>query len=1072
MKLTTVLILCATLSVSAKGITQKVTLNMRDAPFATVLGELQKQTGYAFIYTETQLLAANNISVNVKNMPFQKALDICFSNQPLRYNIFEKTVVVELTDRPETNNKAESAATVTITGVVLGANDAPLAGATVKIKGSNKAVVTNEKGEFTISTAKGNVVLVVSFVGYEAKEVEAETNKPITITLLRQDNELNQIVIVGYGSQKKKDVTGAVSTLSSKDLEDRPNTQFGYAIEGKAAGVQIIRSSGQPQAGFSIRVRGTASITSASDPLYIVDGVPTYNTNEINPSDIESITILKDAASAAIYGTSGANGVVLITTKRGKNQKLKLALSTSAMFSTPWKKLDVLNGEQFKALATEMGYTTDWDTYNKNTNWQDEVFRTAVTGNYQLSATGGTAKTSYYVSGAIINQQGIVINNNLNRGTLKLNLDHQLTKFIKVGTSISYDHWNDKDVPENSRNGVITRLITTIPNIGIRDADDPEMYARSPFLNDLENPVSTVYQPDHLYKTNRWQGNVYAEATVVKGLKVKSLFGFEHNKGIYNSYQDSVQTRYGKSLSGIAAENDYKYNYWISENTATYSTKINNHSFDALGGFIVSREITDNLYLSSYDFTGAANTNVRSGNVQALPSPYYVRKSHASFIGRVNYSYKDKYMFTSNFRADGSGQFPQQNRWGYFPSFSVGWRISQEKFFQNALPFVNDLKIRAGWGLVGNDRATPYAWYGLIDTMSRYLINGNTLTAYTPTTLENTDLKWEKTSQTDIGIDLAILNSRVSITADYYYKKTTDMLLDVPQPASTGFTTALQNAGSLLNKGFEFSVSSKNIVHNNFTWNTDFNISFNHNKVLNIIGNTIPAGAVNASGDDFYTAIVTEGHALGMFYGKTSLGVDPETGDINFLQTADGSEDSIGIIGNANPKYVFGFTNNFRYKNFTLEVFFQGVQGSHLFNATRILSESMALAMNQSATVLKRWEKEGDVTNVPRATANDWTNAYPSTRFIENGSYVRLKALTLGYSVPAFSLAKVKVSQCKLYLTCENLLTFTKYSGYDPDVSAFSGASQSTTDQNTAPGVDFGTYPQSRDFIIGLNVTF
>ncbi|MEI8052712.1 MAG: TonB-dependent receptor [Bacteroidota bacterium] len=962
-----------------------------------------------------------------------------------------------------------------ITGNVVSESGTPLLGVTIKIKGIELATATDANGNFSIDVSE-NAVLLVSYIGYETQEIPVLNRQHINIKLKQQNRQLDQVVVVGYGVQKKKDLTGSLSTINAKELENRPNTQFGYSIEGKAAGVQIIRSSGQPQAGFSIRVRGTSSITSDSDPIYVVDGVPTYNVNEINPADIESITVLKDASAAAIYGSSGANGVVLITTKRGKNQKLKLSFNTSVTMSAVWKKMDVLNASQFKDLATELGETTDWNLYNANTNWQDQIFRNAITQNYQLSATGGNKKTSYYLSGSAINQNGIVLNNSLKRLTLKTNIDHQISKMFTVGTSISYDNWKDVDVSENDRNGVITRLFTTIPNIGIRDPQHPEQYARSPFINDLENPVSTVYQPEHLFKNNRLHGNVYLEASLLKGLKFKSLLGFENAEGIYTSFQDSVQTRYGQSLGGLAAKNTYNYKYWVSENTLNYNTKINNHHFELLAGVIASRETNNNLYKSSHDFAGAPNTNVESGNIKSPDIPDYARKSHVAVIGRVNYNYKEKYYLTSNFRADASGQFTPSHRWGYFPSFSGGWRISQEDFFKN-VKGINELKVRAGWGVVGNDRSRPYAWYGLIDTMQAYLFGGSTRTAFINTTLENSDLKWERTSQVDLGLDLSLLNNKLNFTVDYYSKITKDLLIEIPIPGSVGIpgNTALQNAGSIENKGFEFQVSSKNITKSNFKWNTDFNIYFNNSKVINIVGTTLYTGAINPSGNSVNISLVQAGLPLGSFYGFVSEGVDPTTGLIKYKDLdnngiIDGNDQT--VIGNANPKYTFGVTNSLSYKNFSLDVFFQGVQGNDVFNATRILTESMALPMNQSAKVLKRWRNPGDITNIPGVSPYNWDNSAVSSRYIEDGSYVRLKALTIGYSLPKKKIEKLKMSRCMLYFTAENLLTFTHYSGFDPEVSMFSGSGKGATNQNTSPGVDYGTYPQSRDFIIGANISF
>jgi TonB-linked SusC/RagA family outer membrane protein len=1044
---------------------QNVHIKLKQAELTKVFKAIEKQSPYRFLYNYDLLQLQKKVDVEVANTPVSNLLDNVLTNSGLEYKLLDNKLIVVV---PKESTVAEGRK---ISGTVLSEKGEPLIGANIMVKGTKNGTSTGDKGTFNL-TVPENAILVVSYINYETQEITIGTNSSFVIKLKQADNELNQIVVVGYGTQKKKDLTGSLSTISSKDLENRANTQFGYAIEGKTSGVQVIRSSGQPQAGFSIRVRGTASITSSSDPLYVVDGVPTYNTSEINPADIENITILKDASSAAIFGSSGANGVVLITTKRGKSQKFKLSYNASITSSTAWKKMDVLNADQFKALATEMGGSTDWTKYTANTNWQDEIFRNAISQNHQLSATGGNDKTTYYLSGSINDQKGIVLNNSLKRNTLKANIDHQISNKIKVGTSIAYDSWKDIDVSENNRNGVITRLFTSIPNIGIRDKEDPTMYARSPFINDLENPVSTVYQPDHLNANKRFHGNVYAEAELIKGLKIKSLYGMENSKGTFTSFQDMIQTRYGKSSKGLAVENTFDYKYWISENTVNYNKAIKDHNISVLAGFIVSRETQDNVYKNARDFSAAgSNTNVDAGAVKSPAIPDYYQKSHMSYLGRINYSYKDKYYVTSNFRADGSGQFSEKNRWGFFPSFSTGWRVSKEDFFKD-VKSISELKIRAGWGLVGNDRAQPYAWYGLVDTNSnKYLIGGITRTGYTPNTLENSDLKWEKTSQLDLGVDIAFLNNRISLTADYYVKKTQDMLLDLPIPSSTGFTRALQNVGSLENRGVEVQLTTRNIAKKDFGWTSDFNISFNRNKVISITGSTILTGVVNPAGSEYNTAIVKEGEPLGSFYGKYSQGVDPATGNIKYLKNLAG-KDSTGIIGNANPKFIFGFTNSIRYKNWSLDLFIQGVQGNQILNATKILSESMSLIMNQSATVLNRWKNPGDVTSIPKATPNNLDNSLPSTRFIEDGSYVRVKALTLSYNFNTAGLNKLKISRCVVYLTAENLLTFTKYSGFDPQVSAFSAKNESAKNQNTAPGVDFGTYPQSRDIILGLRVSF
>lgn len=1069
MKMTIALILLTAFQVAAwDGVAQNVTLQMKQAEISKVFRAIEKQSPYRFLYNYDLPAMQKKVDVDVKNTPVLTVLNDLLSGSGLGYRIMNNRLVVIMSANAE--NKADDRK---ITGTIVSEAGEALSGVSVRIKGTDFGTTTDAKGKFTIEVPE-NAVLIISYVGFESQELSVGAMETISVKLKPSDNQMEQVVVVGYGTQKKKDLTGSVSTLSSKDLENRPATQFGYAIEGKAAGVQVIRSSGQPQAGFSIRIRGTSSITAGSEPLYIVDGVITENIGEINPADIENISVLKDASSAAIYGTRGSNGVVIVTTKRGKAQKLKIGFNTSLTLSKAWKKMDVLNGSQFKDLATEMGETTDWNKYKANTDWQKEVFRNALTQNYQLSATGGTRNTSYYVSGSVLNQNGIVLNNNVKRATLKANVDQQVTKFLKVGASLNYSNWKDRDVPENYRNGVIARLFTTIPNIGIRSLDEPGMYARSPFINDLENPVSTVYQPDHLFVNNRFYGSVYAEAELLPGLKVKSLFGFEQSSGKFTSFQDTVQTRYGRTMHGLASENTYKPKRWISSNTINYKKQIKDHSIDVLVGFETERAKINNLYKSSVDFRDAkpGDNSVEGGSVKSRPIPELGTASKVSVLGRINYNYKDKYFLTTNFRQDGSGNFPTGHKWGSFPSFSAGWRISQEEFFGKS-DVLSELKIRGGWGVVGNDNIPGTARYGLVDTLGpKYLVNGVVQTAYIPKSFENDDLTWEKTKQVDVGLDLGFFRNRILVTMDYYSKKTTNMLLAVPVPTSTGFSLAWDNAGSLENKGFEFTLSSRNIARPNFKWSTDFNISFNKNKVLDVVGQQLIVGAVNPAGSDYNTAIVKEGMPLGSFYGKISQRVDTATGDIVFMKKAGSTEDSVGIIGNANPKFTYGFSNSITYKNFSLDVFFQGVSGNDVMNATRILTESMALPMNQSASVLRRWKNPGDKTDMPRVSPELWDNSLPSTRYIEKGSYLRLKALTIGYKLPERIISKAKMSRCFVYLTAENLFTFTNYSGFDPELSAFSGKGNSKENQNAAPGVDWGTYPQSRDFVLGLNITF
>lgn len=949
-----------------------------------------------------------------------------------------------------------------VTGQVTGADNEPLTGVTVVEKGTANGTTTDAKGNFSI-TVGDNAVLQFSYVGYTTQEVTVGAQTVINLTMTESLEVLNQVVVVGYGSQKKKDLTGSVAVLDSKELEDRPNNQFGFAIEGKAAGVQVVRSSGQVQSGFSVRVRGISTITSGSEPLYLVDGVPTTTTGDINPADIESISVLKDASSAAIFGASGSNGVVLITTKRGKNQKTKVSFNTYRGISNITKHQDVLSGQEYIDLMTEMGQSVDWTQYTANSDWQKEVFRTGSSQNYQLGINGGNENTGYYISGAWMKQDGAVITNTMNRSNFKVNLDHTVNDRLKVGTSIAYSRWHDVDLRDNWRHSIITSVITGAPIIGVYNEDGT--YTANPFIADVENPVALGLKNEHQWNSNRFNGNVFGEIRIWKALKFRSMLGLEQTQGQYNAWINPRTSREGRSFSGIADLSNTSNKYWISENTLNYGKTLDRHSFNILAGFIASENSTDYSSIHATNFGGSAVQTVNGGALRTADASTAKRRN-VSALSRLNYSFDDKYLLTANFRADASTIFGAgKNVWGYFPSFSAGWRISQEKFFKG-IDVINDMKIRAGWGAVGNDQSAYYASYGIVNPGSFYVIGNEVIPGTSPTTLENTNLKWETTQQTNIGIDLALFENRILFTTDYYIKKTTDMLLDKPIPASVGIpsNTAIANIGEMENRGIEFSISTRNLV-NQFKWNTDFNISFNKSKVIDIDSTTIKVGNISDRGA---VGIAQQGEALGLFYGLVAEGVDPATGMMMYKDIDGNGELSDGdktIIGNANPKFIFGLTNGFKFKNWSLNVFIQGVQGNDIFNATRIETEGMSDGRSQSAAVLDRWKTPGQITDIPKATFGDYTNSLISTRFVEDGSYVRIKAVTLGYELPLKALSRLKMSRLYLYVTGENLLTFTNYSGFDPEVSLFGNSA-------IAPGIDFGTTPQTRDIIFGLNVTF
>jgi TonB-linked SusC/RagA family outer membrane protein len=944
----------------------------------------------------------------------------------------------------------------------------PLPGVNVSVQNTKISTTTDFDGTFKLANLPNNAVLNFSYIGYAPKSVSVEGKTNIAVLLVTQNNTLQEVVVVGFGSSKKKDVTGAVALVSSKEFEGRANTGIGNALEGKVAGVQITKPSGQPQAGYTIRVRGTSTITAGAEPLYILDGIPTTSINEISPSDIESMTILKDASAAAIYGASGSNGVILITTKRGGNQKTKVTLDAYTSSSTVSKKLDVLNATQYKTLMTDMGRTTDWNKYNFNNNWQDKVLRTAVSKNYALGISGGDEKTNYYLSGTYLNQEGVVQTNKVERYTFKLNLDHKVSNSIKVGSSIGYSKWKDVDINESGKFGVILNSITGAPVMDVYEADGT--FSINPFISDLESPVALILKNVHSFNNSKFNGNVYGEITFLKNLKFKSLFGFEQLNSTYNSWVDPYTSREGRGFKGMASLYNNQSTLWNFENTLSYSKSFDKHNFNALAGYIASESANFSSNIDARGFGSAAVQTVNAGSTRTAGYSDAKGRNLAA-IGRLNYSFDNRYLLTANFRADAYSGFGINNRWGYFPSFSGGWRISNEKFFQD-VKTINDLKLRVGWGEVGNGQVGPFSHYGLVSPGAPYVVAGAVVPGSNSTTIESTNLKWETTQQTNIGIDVSLLNNRLTIISDYYIKKTEEMLLNKRIPSSTGYTTALLNVGAMENRGVEFAVGSKNIA-GDLKWNTDFNISFNKSKITSLPGGSIQLGQLNNDGRGL-VSIAKEGEPLGTFYGYVSEGVDPATGNIKYKDLDASGNLSDGdktIIGNANPKFSWGLTNDFKYKNWSLNIFFQGVQGNDIFNATRIETEGMYNANNQLTTVLNRWTTPGQITDMPKADFSGVQNLKVSSRYVEDGSYFRLKSITIGYSIPDAKLSKLSISKARFYLTAENLFTWTKYSGLDPELSIY-GRSNDNSLKNIAPGIDYGTYPQTRDIIFGLNLSF
>jgi len=839
------------------------------------------------------------------------------------------------------------------------------------------------------------------------------------------------------------------------------------ALQGKAAGVQVIQPSGKPGGDLAVRVRGSTSVLAGNEPLYVVDGVPTTDIRGLNPNDIASMSVLKDAASASIYGARAANGVVLITTKRGTANTPSVKFNAYTGFSTLRKTIDILNTAQYRELMEEvLGPGTVDPAITHNANWPDRVFGTGKNESYQLSLSGGSDKARYMISGNYLNQHGIVDPAKFSRYSLRLNLDNDVTDWLRIGTNLSFVNSKTKDTPDNlssGRGGVIMSALNTPPFLNVYKSDGSGQFDPNPFQPSWENPIAYMEGPDQEDVENRLLGNVTGEVFFARDFTFRTNLGVDIETFQHDYYLDPFRTVYGRQENGIGEANKTNSSSWLWENTLRYEKSIGKSNFSILGGVSIQEFRSNNSYLRGTDFP--SDTDVRTLDAANIisGSTDIQEWSLASFFGRATYDYDGKYLLTASLRRDGSSKLA--NRWGTMPSVSAGWRISSEPFMQG-VGGIDDLKLRVGYGVNGNqEQISNYAQYGLIEYTRRQPTTPLSGPASRQVSYGNPDLKWETTTQTNVGLDLAVLQSRLIFTFDAYVKKTEDLLLNVQLGSGAGDITEIQtNAGSLENKGVELNISSVNF-DSDFRWTTDFNISFNRNKITDLkFTEVYYYGRVYSNNQD--VAIVRKGLPLGSFFGYISEGVDPDTGDLRFRDVNGNGiidPDDRQVIGNGQPDFVFGLTNSLSYKRFDLNLFFQGSVGNDVYNATRVDLEGMFDSKNQSTAVLNRWTPENTNTDMPRA--GNINNVRNSTRFVENGSYLRLKAITLAYNFNPDLLNKFGINRLSVYTTGQNLLTFTGYSGFDPEVNAFGTSS-------TELGIDYGTYPQSRTVTFGINLEF
>ncbi len=968
---------------------------------------------------------------------------------------------------------AVSAQQITVKGKVKDAGNSPLIGVTVVAKGTTTGAITNIDGQFTISVADKQT-LVFSMIGFQTQEVIVNGTNAIEIIMAEELKAIDEIVVVGYGSVKKKDLTTAVSVVSTKDIDERPITSAAAAIQGKAAGVSVVQPSGEPGAGMVVRIRGNTSISASNDPLYVVDGVPMDDISFLSANDIESMQILKDASSAAIYGSRASNGVVLINTKAGTKGDAKITFNSSYGFENVVRQMSSLNVTQYKDLMDEIGGITVPSGLTDKTNWFNETYRTGTTQNYQLSFAGATDKMKYYISGGLIQDVGIIKVAYFKRYNFRTNLENQIRPWLKITSNVAYSDYSNNGIISgagSNRAGVILSVINTPTYAPIWDPNIPGRYYNNFYGAQTTSPVENMSRTaDNVNRNNQLVGSVAADISFTKDLKFRSSIAIDRNDYNGTSWLDPTLTTYGRSLYGNATDTRSLNTVMTYDNYFTYERSFGKHNLSAMAGYSYTASLWSQSYVGSSYFMNSLIKTTNAGNkVDQSSGSQASEWAISSFIGRLAYNYNSKYLFTANFRADGSSKLAPGHQWGYFPSFSAAWRVSGESFMTD-ISWLSDLKLRLGWGQTGNQSGIgDNGWMALYNiTRQNWWETGktNSLPTLQPATMLNVDLTWETTSQSNLGIDFSILKNRITLSADVYYKYTTNLLINVPLPATAPVSSLTRNEGEMSNKGIEFSLSTKNI-ESDFRWETEFNISFNRNKVEKLTLQPVYYYGQTSEATSENVVRMSAGQPLSMFWGYISEGVDPETGNLKFKDVSGDGKVTLSdktYIGNPNPKFTYGITNTFSYKGFSLNVFLQGSYGNDIYNASRMETEGMYDAKNQSTAVLYRWRRPGQITNMPRATsAKD--NLVASSRFVEDGSYLRVKTLTLSYNFQGGILKTLKIAKIQPYFTTQNLLTFTKYSGFDPEVNQYGGSA-------LTQGIDWGTYPQSKSYIFGLNVEF
>jgi TonB-linked SusC/RagA family outer membrane protein len=1110
-----------------------ISLNIKNGTLPELFDAIEKKTEYKIFYKTSIIDNNQSISLSVNEKPVSELLSMILTDQNLTYDLVDKVIVI--------TSNVNSVQQARVTGLIKDAQTGePLTGVNIIIEGTTVGVISDIEGKYSIEIPNADAVLAFSFVGYVPEKIAVAGQSVIDVSLIPDIKSLEEIVVVGYGTQNKRAVTGSVASIGFEKFKDRSYSNVTQALAGQLPGVSITQSQGAPGSSPIIKIRGMSSITAGTSPLYVIDGLPmeNFNLNLINPQDIQSVEVLKDASSAAIYGSRGANGVIIITTKLGKPGKTTFNATYEYSIQEVAKTVDMMDAQQFidyyiaaynNTYAANGGtgnnpaipaeFLNDPEQFGKGTDWQDVAFRTAPMHNVQLSVLGGTEKTQYLISGAYLDQTAVIDNNYYKRLSLRTNIKQKLSKKFSIGGNLGVTGIFDRTDGTLGKIDVVSLALQNSPifpvynengNLGFIDPNSWWNRFAGKGLQ-LWHPYSMTREIDKQNKSFNSIGSAFLEFNIIEGLQYRSSVSGNLYNIRFNMYQNALR-KYGYSTANPAeatTSSSYMFN-WLTENVVTYEKQFGEHGIKALVGMTAQKQNDEYSRLTSTNFPNDLVHTLNAGTVSSGTSTASAW-SMLSYLGRVNYSFQNKYFITGAVRRDGSSRFGSNNKWGYFPSISGGWLASDEEFMKG-IKAISTLKLKVSYGVTGNNQIPNYGAIGTLST-SNY-VNGNTIVnGLVVNSIENPNLKWEKTSQFNIGLELGLLDNRITLSAEYYSSKTKDILLNLDVPAITGFAKQLTNIGKLQNRGFEINVNSRNLV-GNFTWSTDFNFSMNRNKVLELGKDGTP---LYPNEWDVYTQTKI-GEPISNFFGYQFDGIyntqaeidasvhhssakpgDPIIRNVNGDAVIDANDRT--ILGNAQPDFIAGMTNTFTYKGIELSVMLQGSFGGEIVNQQYRYCGRWNGGRNQYASNANYWKSAtdpGDGKHFKPYSSVPTTHSYFSSFWVEDASYLRVRNIRLSYTLPSNLLSKFGIQSTRVYVNIENAFLFSKYSGYDPENTSYNATTYSSpgtasgsnsditgtynttiSDPTTSvqatglmTGVDFASYPVPRVYTFGIKLEF